>query len=88
MGKVIFSQASVSSWGGGLLLELLPGMGLLPELLPWASDTPSDQTSPSDQAPTSPDKTPIHPQTRRLPPPPPEMATAAVGTHPTGMHSC
>ena len=21
-------------------------------------------------------------------PPPPEMATAAVGTHPTGMHSC
>ena len=26
--------------------------------------------------------------TGRHPPPPPEMVTVAVGTHPTGMHSC
>ena len=44
---------------------------------PPGADTPREQTSPQEQTP------PLE-QT----PPSREMATAADGTHPTGMHSC
>ena len=57
---------------------------------PPGADTPQEQTPPWEQTPPPLEQTP--PRSRHTPrskhTPPRETATAADGTHPTGMHSC
>ena len=76
-GKVIFSQACVkNSVRGGVhpVADTPPGRH------PPRADTPQTNT-PSRQTPSQAD-TPLGRH------PPRQTATAADGTHPTGMHSC
>ena len=93
VAKVMCLQASVCPKGGG-------GWGCLPQCMlgyhPPASRPPLEQTPPQEQTPPR-EQTPP-PQSRQPPQSrPPEAdtpsgsrdtATAADGTHPTGMHSC
>ena len=74
-GKVMFLYVSV----------ILSTVGVLAEPT-WQADTPSRQTLPGKQTPLLAGSTPWagNPQNRH----PPVTATAADGTHPTGMHSC
>ena len=55
------------------------------------SDTPQDQVPPGPGPPPKTRSTPqdqVHPPQAETPAPSRDMATAADGTHPTGMHSC
>ena len=94
-GKVIFSQACVkNSVGGGSVC-----LSACWDTPPWA-DTPLGQTHPlgrhHPQADTTPSQcmlgyTPVHAGIHTPPCPVHagiDMATAADGMHPTGMHSC
>ena len=71
-GKVMFSQAFVILFIGVLGVADTP----TGQTLPWADTTPGQ--TPPRQTPPPHGQTPPHQQT----------ATAADGTHPTGMHSC
>ena len=76
-GKVMFSQVFVILFTGEGVWQTPLGRH------PWADtlgQTPPEQTPPGQ---TSPRQTPPRADT-----PPQQMATAADGTHPTGMHSC
>ena len=60
---------------------------------PSGADTPWEQTPPEQTHPSPPPPGSIHPPEQIPPleqthPPRAETATAADGTHPTGMHSC
>ena len=91
------SPSWAPSWEGVSFQLLHGGLPLTP---PDQKPTPKPDTHPpTDQTPTHPQtRYPSTPQTRpdthpptpqtRHPLPPSEMATAAVGTHPTGMPSC
>ena len=72
VAKVMFLQACVCPHGGG-------GVCLSAY---W--DAPWEQTPPRSRHPPWEQTSPRS----RHPPPPGETATAADGTHPTGMHSC
>ena len=60
-----------------------PGLGTPREQSPPGADTPWEQTPPRSRTPAGAGS----PRTRHHPPGA-ETATAADGTHPTGMHSC
>ena len=85
--KVMFSQVCVKNsvpggwctppWQVPPCAETPPGRHL-----PWADTTPQDRHAPRQ---TPPRQTHTHGQT---PPGQTPPSTAAVGTHPTGMHSC
>ena len=88
--KVMFLQASVCPHGGR-------GGGCLPQCMlgyqPWSRHPPGADTHPEQTPPeqTPPEQTPPRadtPSGADIPPLPGDMATAADGTHPTGMHSC
>ena len=88
VAKVMFLQACVCPHGG-----CLPQCMLGYHTPPSGADPP-EQTPPSpwEQTPPTPGAD-THPPWSRQPPlgadnPPRETATAADGTHPTGMHSC
>ena len=75
----VFTGVCLSTGGVGVSVSVHagihpPGADTLP-----GADTPPEQTPPrgADTSPRS-----------RHPPPPRDTATAADGTHPTGMHSC
>ena len=80
-GKVMFSQASVCPQGEGVCLWVwgcTPPLGRHPLGRHPLGRHPPRQTPPRQMPPG-----------QTLPPPPsPETATVADGTHPTGMHSC
>ena len=85
-GKVIFSQASVILFTGGWCGSHPPPDRHTPRIYtpsgrhtPWA-DTPLGHTPPRQTHPWA--HTPLDRHAT------PGMATAADGTHPTGMHSC
>ena len=76
-GKVIISQVSVCPQGGRCTppgRQTPPGKTHPGRHTPWVDTPPLGRHTSSGQTPPS--------------PPPPEKATAADGTHPTGMHSC
>ena len=81
VAKVMFLQACVCPQGGYLTRytppgqDTPPGPGTLPgaDTPPGPGTTPRTRYTPHDQ---------VHPH------PPRDTATAADGTHPTGMHSC
>ena len=91
VAKVMFLHLSVIlSTGGGICLSAC-----------WDTTPPQDQApgtrytplgpGPPDQAPPPRGQVPLGPDTppdQTPPPPGAETATAADGTHPTGMHSC
>ena len=94
VAKVMFLQACVCPHGGG---ECLPQcmLGCPPRAVtpPGADTTPQEQTPPWEQTPpeqTAPgaDTQSRHSPGADTPPLPRETATAADGTHPTGMHFC
>ena len=62
-----------------------PGSTLPPEQTPPQQQTPPGSRYPPEQIPPPGSR---HPPRSRHPPPPRETATAADGTHSTGMHSC
>ena len=72
VAKVMFLQASVCPQGEGVSVSVHAG---IPH--PPGADIPQEQTPLLEQT---------HPPEQT--PPPGESATAADGTHPTGMHSC
>ena len=81
VAKVMFLQASVCPQGGGCLPQCMVGY------------TPPRSRHPTPRSRHSWEQTPPwsrHPPEQTLPEAdtPPETATAADGTHPTGMHSC
>ena len=85
-GKVMFSQASVIlSMGEGCLADIPPGQ--TPDTHPWVN-------TPSGKIPLGRHASPAQCMLGYTPPCPvhagihPPTATAADGTHPTGMHSC
>ena len=76
----MFSQVCVkNSVQGGGALPLGPGDVLPPRQTPLRHTSPSGRHPPQADAPARADTS-----SGRLPP----TATAADGTHPTGMHSC
>ena len=78
--KVMFLQVYVCPQGGRVSASVHAGM-----------PPQTRQTSPQDQADTSPPGTrQTLPQTRQTPPgkQTPAYGLRAAGTHPTGMHSC
>ena len=74
VAKVMFSHLSVCQWGG--LPKCMLGY------LPVSRHPPQEQTPPWEQTTPGADTSPGSRQ------PPQQTATAADGTHPTGMHSC
>ena len=80
VAKVMFLQACVCPHGG-ICLSACWDTG------PWEQTPPQADTPPGADTPRS-----WHPHRADTPrehtPPPRETATAADGTHPTGMHSC
>ena len=95
VAKVMFLQASVCPRGGGCLPQCMlgyhtpgsrhpPGADPPQSRHPLAVDTPgADTPLPWEQTPPS-----RHPPRADTPRADTEAATAADGTHPTGMHSC
>ena len=84
-GKVMFSQACVILFTGGCLPQCMLGY-----YTPLGNrHPPQSRHSPQSRHPPSRADTPLpccrHPQEQT---PPRDTATAADGTHPTGMHSC
>ena len=89
-------------WGGDGCLSACwdttpPGADTPQEQTPPKSRHPPEQTPPGQTPPKSRPPKSRHPQGRHPPksrhppradPPPPDTATAADGTHPTGMHAC
>ena len=67
-----------------------PRAGTPWEQTPPRSGTPPNQAPPGSRHPLehTPPQTRNTPRSRQPPPPGAETATAADGTHPTGMHSC
>ena len=59
-----------------------------PHPLPWSRHSPEQTPPRSRHPPTRASPRSRHPPLQQTPPSPREMATAADGTHPTGMHSC
>ena len=98
LGKVMFSQASVCSQGevgADQRGDRCPvWYGQTPPKTRHIPPPPPDQspTRPQTrhlQPPPPPDKAPTPTPNQALtPPPPPRYGEPAVGTHPTGMHSC
>ena len=92
----IFTSVCQEFCPGGCLPQCM--LGYTPRQTPtYPADTPPGQTPP--HADTAPGRHPLtrHPPVRHPPPgrhpplgrhPPQQTATAADGTHPTGMHSC
>ena len=88
VAKVMFLQASVCPRGGGGVCLSACWDTTLPEQTPPRADTPQRaDTPPQEQTPPPKSRPPKsrHPPRSR---PPRDTATAADGTHPTGMHSC
>ena len=97
----MFLQASVCPQGGGgvCLSAWWDSRPPLPEQSPLEADTPPGMDTPPEQTPP-PEQTKYTPRTQYTPgtkyipsgtkytPPPQDTATAADGTHYTGMHSC
>ena len=87
--KVMFSQASVILFTGRCLGDtpLWPPRQTPPLGRPPLGRHPHPRATPPGQTPTLNRHTPWTDSPRQMPPPQ-QMATAADGTHPTGMHSC
>ena len=76
-GKVMFSQVSVCPQGGGKVYTALAGRPLLEVRHPLGRHPLAGRHPPGWQTPPGQADTPLQ-----------QTATAADGTHPTGMHSC
>ena len=77
----VFTGVCLSTWGGGVPDQVHP---------PGTRYTPQTRYTPL--GPGTPPRDQVHPPGTRYTPPdqmhPRDTATAADGTHPTGMHSC
>ena len=87
VAKVMFLQASVCPQGGrwGCLPQCMLGYHTHP---PPRSRHPPEQMPPQEQTPPREDTPPRAVTPPEADTPPRDTATAADGTHPTGMHSC